>query len=231
MIDDDPELGGLLADYLINEGFEVELASTGPAGLSLAQAGHYSAIVLDIMLPGMNGLDVLRTLRKTCSTPVLMLTAKGDDLDRILGLELGADDYLPKPCNPRELLARLRAILRRSQLAASANTADDGAPRPHTQTIVCGPVSLNTGERSAKVASEPVELTRAEFAILQQLMSQAGSVVDKSQLYEQALGRPFEAYDRSLDMHISNVRKKLSQAGVETFIQNCRGVGYQVESD
>jgi len=174
--------------------------------------------VLDIMLPGLQGLEVLRQLRTFCPTPVLMLTARGEDTDRIVGLEMGADDYLPKPCNPRELAARLRAVLRRSQ---GSSGADADAP------VQVGLASLDPQQRSVTYAGDDLQLTSAEFNVLQALMANAGKVVDKDTLSQQALGRALTAYDRSIDVHVSKIRKKLAAAGGDKLIISIRGIGYQ----
>jgi DNA-binding response OmpR family regulator len=173
------------------------------------------ALILDIMMPQMNGIDVLRELRRDSSLPVIMLTARGDDLDRILGLELGADDYLPKPCNPRELLARVRAVLRRT-----------GMPSAST-VLKSGDLSLHPGSRELKRDDEPIELTSTEFTVLQALMEKAGEIVSKRDLYVAALGREPVRYDRSIDMHVSNLRRKLgTPEDGSTRIETVRGLGY-----
>lgn len=218
IIDDDQELCGLLSEFLRLEGFQPASIHDGAEAVVHCQAHDYDAIVLDIMLPGLQGLDVLRKLRQTSSTPVLMLTARGEDTDRILGLELGADDYLPKPCNPRELAARLRAILRRSQ---SAHDNDASLP------VTVGQTSVNPADRSASYGGSDLQLTSAEFNVLMVLASQAGNVVDKDTLSQQALGRPLTAYDRSIDVHVSKIRKKLASLGGDNLIVSVRGIGYQ----
>lgn len=220
LVDDDVELCEMLADYLGVEGFAVDCVHDGEQGVARALAGGYDVVVLDIMLPRLSGLDALRELRRQTQVPVLMLTAKGDDVDRIVGLELGADDYLPKPCNPRELVARLRAILRRTVPARSA--AEDG------ETLCVGEAELRPAERVASWAGRPLQLTSTEFNVLETLMRHAGRVVSKAELSEQALGRPLERYDRSLDMHVSNLRHKLGTLpDGRSPIQTVRGVGYQ----
>ncbi|MEM9255041.1 MAG: response regulator transcription factor [Pseudomonadota bacterium] len=216
IIDDDTELCALLSDFLQLEGFATTSLHNGTEALQYCRSHEHDAVVLDIMLPGMQGLDVLRQLRQFSNTPVLMLTARGEDTDRILGLELGADDYLPKPCNPRELAARLRAILRRSQ--ADADTRGE---------VVVGKTRLDPANRSASHAGSPLKLTSAEFSILNALLIQAGVAVDKETLSQRALGRPLSAYDRSVDVHISKIRKKLAELGGDDLIVSVRGVGYQ----
>ena len=216
IIDDDRELCTLLQEYLSLQGFRVCALHDGAEAVTHLAGHHYDVLVLDIMLPGMQGLDVLRRVREFDNTPVLMLTARGEDTDRIVGLELGADDYLPKPCNPRELAARLRAILRRA-----------GEPRRTTAELRIGPCSINPADRSAHYSGQPLQLTSAEFNLLQVLMAQAGSVVDKETLSREGLGRPLSAYDRSIDVHISKIRKKLASAGGEKLLVSVRGLGYQ----
>ena len=214
--DDDTELCELLREYLGLEGFEVRLAFDGEQALAESRRPGVDAMVLDIMMPRMNGIDVLRNLRKESELPVIMLTARGDDLDRIIGLELGADDYLAKPANPRELLARIRAILRRS------NTQSTVA------TLEVGDLVLNQARRELRRDDLLIDLTSTEFSILQLLLQRSGEVVEKKDLYLAALGREPVAYDRSIDMHVSNLRRKLGQAmdGTER-IETIRGIGYQ----
>jgi DNA-binding response OmpR family regulator len=215
LVDDDRELASMLAEFLGGEGFEIVLAHTGDEGLSVATKGRFDAIVLDVMLPGRDGFEVLRALRRERDTPVLMLTARGDDVDTVVGLELGADDYLPKPCNPRVLSARLRALLRRG----TATTPE---------RIEVGDLVVDTGRREVLLGGSPVELTGAEFALLAELAGKAGQVVDKDRLCEVALGRRLQAYDRSVDMHMSHVRRKLGALpDGSPRIKTVRGVGYQ----
>jgi two-component system response regulator CpxR len=213
--DDDVELCELLREFFESEDFSVRLAHDGLAGLEAARQPGLDLVVLDIMMPQMNGLDVLRELRKESRLPVIMLTARGDDLDRILGLELGADDYVPKPCNPRELLARIRAVMRR----AGSST---------TQTILqCDDLELNQGTGPYQKNGEPVELTSTEFSILQSLLQHRGEVVSKRDLYVTALGREPVAHDRSVDMHVSNLRRKIGpDSAGENRIETIRGIGY-----
>jgi DNA-binding response OmpR family regulator len=214
--DDDIELSELLREYLVQEGFDVRLAHDGEAALQAARQPGLDALVLDIMMPGRSGIEVLKTLRRESVLPVLMLTARGDDLDRILGLELGADDYLSKPCNPRELVARLRAVLRR--------TAGGQAPGP----LVVDDLELDPGTREVRRAGDRLDLTSTEFSVLQALLQHPGVPVSKRALYLAALGREPVRYDRSIDMHMSNLRRKLGQnADGESRIETVRGVGYQ----
>jgi DNA-binding response OmpR family regulator len=218
IIDDDSELCALLSEFLQLEGFSTRSVHNGAEAVVLCREQTFDVLVLDVMLPGMQGLEVLRRVREFSSTPVLMLTARGEATDRIVGLEMGADDYLPKPCNPRELAARLRAILRR---------AGSTKLRPASVELVTGQTHLNPAQRSASHAGVDLQLTAAEFNVLQILLEQAGTVVDKDLLSREALGRPLSAYDRSVDVHISKLRKKLAAAGGDNLIVSVRGSGYQ----
>ena len=219
IIDDDAELCALLSEFLHLEGFSTYAVHDGLEAVSHCRTHTYDAVVLDIMLPGMHGLDVLRALRDFCDTPILMLTARGEDTDRILGLELGADDYLAKPCNPRELSARLRAILRR---------VDGGKTRGKLPTtLAVGATMTDAANRTASFNQQDLHVTSAEFNILRVLLANAGQVVSKDVLNEQALGRALAAYDRSIDVHVSNLRKKMATAGATNMILSVRGVGYQ----
>lgn len=216
LVDDDRELATMLGEYLRGEGFDVELAHDGDDGLRQAETGLFDALVLDVMLPRQDGLALLKALRRGHDTPVLMLTARGDDVDTVVGLELGADDYLPKPCNPRVLSARLRALLRRRSAPAD------------TSVVTVGDVVLDHGRRMVTVAGTAVELTSAEFGLLAELVANAGQVVDKDRLCESALGRRLQAYDRSVDMLMSQLRRKLGPlADGNPRIKTVRGAGYQ----
>jgi len=218
LADDDEELCQLLSDFLEREGFSVEVAHDGENTLRLAAEGGYDALILDVMLPHRSGLDVLRDLRRGSHVPVLMLTALGEDIDRILGLELGADDYVPKPCNPREIAARLRAILRRTRGDVEGVRLDD---------LSIGPVSLRAASRSVTLRGEPVTLTATEFNILAALMRDAGRVVSKDTLSQAVLGRPLGPFDRSIDVHISKLRRKLGPAADgESLINTIHRGGY-----
>ncbi len=216
IVDDDVELCELLSDFLQLEGFEVHALHDGQDALQQIDSMTPDAMVLDIMLPGMQGLDVLRKLRERTRLPVVMLTARGEDTDRILGLELGADDYLPKPCNPRELAARLRAVLRR---AAPEQEPD--------ASLAVGDTRMDPSDRSASHLGSNLGLTSAEFNVLHVLLKNAGQVVDKETLSREALGRPLSAYDRSIDVHVSKIRKKLTASGGDELIVSVRGAGYQ----
>ena len=220
LVDDDIELCAMLKEYLEAEGFVVALAHDGVQGAEQALSAAYDVVVLDVMLPAIGGFEALRRIRAQSQKPVLMLTAKGDDVDRIVGLELGADDYLPKPCNPRELVARLRAILRRT-----AVTVDAAAP---ARPLQVGDLVVRPAERMALWREQELDLTSTEFNVLHVLVQRAGQVVSKAQLSEQALGRALERYDRSVDMHVSNLRHKLGVlSDGRSPIQTVRGAGYQ----
>ena len=218
IIDDDEELCELVSEYLTAEGFTTTCVHDGASGLERARSGDYDLAILDVMLPKMNGFEVLSSLRKTSDLPVLMLTARGDEADRIGGLEIGADDYLSKPFNPRELLARLRAILRRIG-------PDDDNAQP--EKISVDDLELSRTARSVVREGEELGLTSVEFELLNALLKNAGSVIRKEDLSETVLERRLSPYDRSLDMHISNLRKKLGprKDGSER-IKTIRSVGY-----
>ncbi|MBL8616552.1 MAG: response regulator transcription factor [Deltaproteobacteria bacterium] len=218
VIDDDPKLGGLLREYLGARGYQVELAGDGPRGLERHAQGDVDLVILDVMMPGMDGLEVLRQLRAAARTPVVMLTARGDDVDRIIGLELGADDYLPKPFNPRELLARISAVLRR------------GAPAPaQVQPLSANGIRLDPERREVEVDGQPVDLTTTEFELLRALLAAAGRIIPRERLMELARGQEWAAFDRSVDVHISHLRRKLGDdPKAPRRIKTIRGVGYLV---
>jgi DNA-binding response OmpR family regulator len=223
LADDDVELTGMLNQYLVAEGFTVDSAHDGEAALAKARSGNFDLMVLDVMMPRMNGFDVLRALRAHSLMPVLMLTARDEDVDSIIGLELGADDYLPKPCNPRVLVARIRAILRRAGSNAGG-AAENGTP----QTLTLGDLEMHTGTRRVSCGGHVIAMTSTEYSVLEALLREAGHVVGKAELSERALGRKLARYDRSLDMHVSSLRKKLGPLpGGEERIKTVRGVGYQ----
>ena len=215
VIDDDAELCSLLSEFLKREGFTVACEHEGNRGLERALAGGADLVLLDVMLPGMDGFEILRRLRQQNKVPVMMLTARGEDVDRIVGLELGADDYLPKPFNPRELAARIRAILRRYE---------PRQPSTGGRVEVNG-VALDPGTREVYAHGRRIELTTFEFDILEMLMRSAGRVLSRDALMENFYNRKATPFDRSIDMHISHLRKKL-EAG-DTLIKTIRGVGYQ----
>jgi len=221
LIDDDIELCAMLEDYLVRHGFTVTAEHNGQLGLHRALTGEFSIVLLDVMLPGLDGFEVLRRLRTSSQVSVLLLTARGEDIDRIVGLEIGADDYLPKPFNPRELLARVRAILRRS-----------AAARPSRSTIkhlaVAG-IELDTGSRAATCNGVELELTNVEFELLCTLMQAPGQILTREHLTESVLDRRFNPFDRSLDMHVSRLRRKLDDAAsLGDQIKTIRSVGYQL---
>jgi two-component system response regulator CpxR len=220
IIDDDEELCELVSEYLTAEGFEVEAVNDGESGLRTALAANQDLVILDVMLPKKNGFDVLRELRKTSKIPVLMLTARGEDMERIVGLETGADDYLPKPFNPRELAARLRAILRRTEALQEEKLSE--GDKLHVNDI-----EVKISARSATKNGEDLGLTSVEFELLAVLLKNAGKVVKKEDLSEQVLERRLSPYDRSLDMHVSNLRKKMgTRENGDERIKTVRSVGY-----
>jgi two-component system response regulator CpxR len=215
LIDDDAELGGMLREYLRRQGLTLDLALTGDKGLEQLQKEPYTLVLLDVMLPGRDGFDVLRELRAASQVDVIMLTARGEDVDRIVGLEMGADDYLPKPFNPRELLARIRAVHRRKEKRAS-----------QTHLEASG-IVLDTAQRTVHCRGRAIELTTVEFELLKFLLESAGRVVSREVLVLSALGRGLQPFDRSLDMHVSRLRKKLESAGINDCIKTVRTIGYQ----
>lgn len=224
IIDDDAELCEMLSEYLRKEGFEVESVQHGTRGLERARAGDYQMIVLDVMLPGMNGFDLLRELRTSSDVPVLLLTARGEELDRIVGLEIGADDYLSKPFNARELLARIRAIGRRN----AREPRGAGGPK---QPVNVGDVELDPGSRTVTLNGKVVEITTVEFNLLEMLLRSAGNVVSRDDIASDVLGRELSPFDRSIDVHISKLRKKLGNLpnGRER-IKTIRNTGYMYVS-
>jgi two-component system response regulator CpxR len=218
MVDDDRKLCALVKDYLDSMGFVVDLRHSGPEGLKQALADSYDALILDVMMPGMDGIEVLRELRKKSDVPVLMLTALGEESDRIVGLEIGADDYLPKTFSSRELLARLRAVTRRSQRIAEQDA---------TMDLVDGDLRVNVASHKVSLAGHPVDLTALEFALLVSLLKAKGRVKTREALIEEVSDRRFDVFDRSIDVHISSLRKKLGDDPKEPrFIRTIRGVGY-----
>lgn len=221
VIDDDAELCELVSEYLESEGFEIDTEGSGDHGADRALESDYDLIILDVMLPGINGFEALRRIRSQSNVPVLMLTARGDDVDRIVGLEIGADDYLPKPFNPRELVARIHAILRRSSAHANADAA------ALNEKVAIGDIQLDKGSRTVTRDNNPIHLTAMEFDVLEVLLRNAGRVVERENLVEQVLDRKYSPYDRSIDVHISNLRKKLGHEvdGMER-IKSVRQIGY-----
>jgi DNA-binding response OmpR family regulator len=222
VVDDDRKLCGLIRDYLAPHGWQVDMRHSGPEGLEAARTGKHEAVLLDVMMPGMDGFEVLRELRKSSTVPVLMLTAMGEEADRIVGLELGADDYLPKTFSSRELLARLRAVTRRSVLAA-----ENGAP---AKDLTCGDLALNEDTHVATLRGQVLELTALEFAILASLLKAKGRVKTRETLLEEVSDRRFDVFDRSIDVHVSQLRRKLGDDPKQPrFIRTIRGVGYKLE--
>jgi DNA-binding response OmpR family regulator len=215
IVDDDTELCTLLTERLGKEGFVLEAAHDGRRGLELALSGEYSLVILDVMLPRMGGMELLKELRTRSSIPVLMLTARGDDIDRIIGLEVGADDYLPKPFNPRELIARIRAILRRLD-----------ERRAETPRLTSGDITIDITAREAWIDDNPLHLTTVEFALLEIMVRNAGRALTREYLTDAALGRKLGAFDRTIDVHISNLRKKLDAHQGPEHIKTVRGSGY-----
>jgi two-component system response regulator CpxR len=221
VIDDDVGLCELVAEYLEPEGYKVEAVHDGETGVERALSGEHALAVLDFMLPGINGFEVLRRIRARSRLPVVMLTARGDDMDRIIGLEIGADDYLPKPFNPRELVARINAVLRRAR-------PDEQADKHEPETVVVvGDVELDSRTRTVRRAGETIEMTVVEYDLLKKLLDGHGQIVTKEELVKDVLHRSLSPFDRSIDMHVSNLRKKLGHQvrGVER-IKTVRGVGY-----
>jgi DNA-binding response OmpR family regulator len=220
LIDDDTELCSMLTEYLGRYGFRITAVHRGDIGLKTALDKPFALILLDVMLPGIDGFEVLRRIRATSAVSVLLLTARGEDVDRIVGLEIGADDYLPKPFNPRELLARVRAILRRSTAAKS---------QPEQATLKVEGLELNPSARTVLQDGKKIDLTDVEFALLEALMKSPGKMVSREDLSEKVLGRKFHPFDRSLDMHVSRLRRKLTESGApEDQVKTIRGTGYQL---
>jgi two-component system response regulator CpxR len=221
VVDDDTELCQLLSEYLATEGYLVECVHTGRRGVERALQGDHAIVVLDVMLPDLKGFEVLRRVRAESRQPILMLTARGDEQDRILGLEMGADDYLAKPFNPRELSARIDAILRRSRPDASLD-------RRAGDRLAVGDVTVDKGARVARRGQELLDLTTVEFDLLDLLLRGAGRVIPRDELVQSVLRREFSPFDRSIDTHVSNLRRKLGPApdGSER-IKGVRGIGYQ----
>jgi DNA-binding response OmpR family regulator len=218
IVDDDQELCSLLIEYLIPEGFAVEIVGSGAAALERLADFSPDLIILDVMLPELSGFEVLRRIRATSAVPVIMLTARGEEVDRVVGLEMGADDYLSKPFSPRELVARIKAVLRRSSAdAAALNSAT---------LVQWGPLRMDLRARRATVNAHDLELTGAEMRILEQLMRADAKTVTREELMTQALGRRLLPTDRSLDTHVSNLRRKLARYTERVSLQSVRGTGY-----
>ena len=218
VVDDDSNIAELICLYLVKEGFETEKANNGKEALRQIQRFDPNLVILDVMMPEMDGYETCREIRKQGNTPVIFLTAKGETFDKVLGLELGADDYVQKPCPPRELVARINAILRRSATAWAA-----AAP------VIVGPVTIDPAQRSVNSAAGPIALTGTEFSLFELLARHAGTPVPKEEIYPKVLGRPMGPYDRAIDVHVSAIRHKVSAViGKKIAIESIRGVGYQL---
>lgn len=225
LVDDDVDLTSMLNQYLTREGFEVTAVHDGEAGVAEATSREYALVVLDIMMPKVSGIDALRRIRAVSSVPILMLTARGDDIDRIVGLDMGADDYVPKPCTPGELVARIRAILRRVEGRSSTGPASQ-------RVVTAGELALWPGSRRATWHGEPLDLTGTEFRLLEVLAAQSGRLVSKQEISQQAFARPLGRFDRRIDVHISSIRQKLgTRPDGHSWIQSVRGLGYQLLED
>lgn len=222
LVDDDNDLCELLQEFLRGEGFEVDYELEGGRAVDrIAEQGNYAAVVLDIMMPNVSGFDVLKSIRQTSNIPVIMLTGRGDDIDRIVGLEMGADDYLGKPCNPRELAARLRAVLRRTR--NFSEPVEDNPILSHHGIVI------NSSTFTVTIKDELIDFTHAEFSVLLLLMQNIGQTLSKEYITKEVLHREFTAYDRSIDVHISRVRQKISKFdGLKSVIKSVRGIGYQM---
>ena len=219
VVDDEAPVRNIVGQYLARDGFRVVATGDGREVMALVERESPHLVVLDVMLPGINGFEVLRRIRAVSKVSVLMLTARGDDVDRIVGLEIGADDYLPKPFNPRELVARIRAVLRRREA--------DPLPPADAVRLVVGDLELVPGARTVRCAGQKVDLTSVEFAILETLLRLSGQVVSRDELVKQAMGRDFSAYDRSIDVHVSSLRRKLGpRSGEVERIKTVRSIGY-----
>lgn len=222
LVDDDVDLTSMLVEYLAQENFEGHAVHNGEDGVVAALGGGYAIVVLDVMMPRLSGIETLRRIRQSSRIPVLMLTARGDNIDRITGLDLGADDYVPKPCTPGELVARLRAILRRTE----------PRPAPPDAIVEAGPLRLYPGSRTATLDGRTLDLTGTEFNLLEVLGRRAGHLISKQDLSQRALGRPLSPFDRRIDVHISSIRQKLGTRGDgRSWIQTVRGMGYQLVID
>jgi len=222
LVDDDAELSRMLKQYLAGEGFELTTAADGEEGVKAALSGQFDAVLLDVMMPRLNGIEALRRIRRASDVPVIMLTARGDSLDRVAGLETGADDYIAKPYYPLELVARLRAVLRRLPKAASGATLAQ---------LSLGSIHLSPGQRRVLTHQKEVEFTATEFNVLEALLRAGAAVISKDDLSMQALGRRREPYDRSVDVHVSNIRQKLAAAGAaDVQIETVRGIGYRINA-
>ncbi len=225
IVDDDVDLTVMLSQFLIREGFQVHAVHDGETGVAQALGGDYSVVVMDIMMPRISGIEALRRIRGASNVPVLMLTARGDNIDRIVGLDMGADDYVPKPFNPGELVARIRAILRRVEGREAATSR--GA-----RVLQAGGLTLWLGSRRAQWQGQPLELTGTEYTLLEVLARHAGQLISKQEISVQAFGQPLGPFDRRIDVHISSIRQKLGvRSDGQSWIQSVRGQGYQLLED
>lgn len=221
LVEDDQELGQMLSQYLAGEGMNTDVITHGKRALEVINQTHYDAMILDIMLPDISGIEVLRQVRQHHRLPIIMLTAKGENIDRVIGLEMGADDYMPKPCYPRELVARLRSVMRRFEEIPVAPSDN--------QPLILKELELNPAMRSVTWQQQPIDLTASEFNLLELLLVAGDRVVSKDELSEKALGRTREAYDRSVDVHISNIRQKFAKTTQDQiFIETVRSIGYKI---
>ena len=228
IIDDDPKLCELIRDYLAPLGYDVASANTGPEGLEKVLNGDYRAVILDVMLPGMDGFEVLKAIRHQSNVPVLMLTGRGDEDDRVVGLEIGADNYLPKTFSTRELLARLRAVMRRAPSKAGANAIDKSEAEVEAD-LTNGNLVISPGSRTAALGDVPLKLTSLEFDLLLSLTRARGRVKSREQILDDVAGRDYDVFDRSIDVHVSALRQKLGDdPKAPTFIQTVRSVGYMM---
>lgn len=226
LVDDDVDLTTMLSQYLTREGFDVHSVNDGEAGVAQALSGRYSIVAMDIMMPRLSGIEALRRVRASSNVPILMLTARGDNIDRIIGLDMGADDYVPKPCTPGELVARIRAILRRVEGREAA------APASSTPVLQAGELLLWPGSRKAMWRDQPLDLTGTEFNLLEVLTRHAGQLISKQDISQQAFGKPLARFDRRIDVHISSIRQKLGMRhDGQSWIQSVRGQGYQLLKD
>jgi len=224
LVDDDEELTAMLAKYLASEGFDVRAVHDGELGAREAVAGGYAIVVMDIMMPRVSGIEALRRIRARSTVPLLMLTARGDNVDRIVGLDMGADDYVPKPCTPGELVARIRAILRRIE--------GRQVPAPTPAVLRGGELTLWPGSRRATWFGAPLELTGTEYSLIEVLARHVGTLVSKGDISQQAFGRPLARFDRRIDVHISSIRQKLgTRDDGQSWIESVRGLGYQLLKD
>ncbi len=224
VVDDDQRLRDLVAEYLGSRGYAVVTAADGEEGLARLRAGGIDLVVLDVMLPKRDGFDICRELRTFTRVPVIMLTARGDEMDRIVGLEIGADDYMPKPFNPRELLARVQAVLRRVETSGG----QDGTK----ESLLAGPIAIDPDRRVATLEGKAIDLTTTEFEILRTLVANAGRVIPRERLMELARGEEFASFERSVDVHVSHIRKKLGDDPKNpTFVKTVRGIGYTMPRD